>query len=133
MVPDNERALKRSAANWRAATIVVSLLLAATVGYAFYAIMDQGVTLAYRDAELERVQASQAFLERIVLRVTPASTRSHVLSIVREGDSLAFEKDGAVYAGGVGFYFDGAGRLACITAGYPAEQTHCAAFARADQ
>jgi len=112
---------------------VLGLLLIGTTAYAFWAIVDQGITIAYRDGSVGELQRSQAFLEQVVLRITPTTTRSQLLAIVRESDSLAFEKGGAIYAGGFGFYFDQAGKVSCVTAGYPAEETHCKAFARPDQ
>jgi hypothetical protein len=129
MIAQDELPIRRSLLNWRITAGVAFLLLAASILWSVYAALDAGVSLAYRDDELNNVQRAQTLLEAVVLRVSPSTTRSELIQLLRDLNAEPFEKEGGVHAEGLSFYFASNGGLACITSEYPPEETRCAQFA----
>ena len=132
MTSGDEGPLRRSLLKWRLAAIGLLVLLVLLLGASFYTVVDQGISLAYRDDELRRVQHAQALLEKIALRVSSSTTKPELLQLLREAEGEPFEKpeEGGVHAEGLSFYFTAEGSLACVTSDYPPEDTRCAQFAK---
>ena len=118
----------RSLRKWRITALLAVLLLVASVLWSAYAAFDAGVTLAYHDDSLRNLQEAHALLERIALRVSASTTKGELLTLLQELGVESFEKEGAVHAGALSFYFTSGSALACITSTYPPAGTPCAPF-----
>jgi hypothetical protein len=133
MEQTSEVSLRRSLRRWRVATVVCLFLIVGVAAVAIYAIMDQAVTLMYHDTELENMTRREALLEKVALHVSADTTKAQLMELVQEIDPLAFEKEGAIHAEDVGFYFNENGTLACIASRYPREDGPCAPFVKPER
>ncbi len=93
--------------------VLLALLLVATNAWWAYQLFDAGVSLAYRDASVERHRLAlvQALAVMPVL-ARPGHTRSDVLAAARAAapEAESFEKEGYVWVGRLGLSFDPSGR-----------------------
>jgi hypothetical protein len=120
---DSDARLRRSLRRWRIIAAGTAALLVATVAWSMHAGLDQGKTLAYLEGDFKNLQRTELLLERVVLRVSSSTTKAELLNLLGELGAEPFEKQGAVHADGLNFYFTPADTLACVTSSYPPPQS----------
>ncbi len=128
MNSDAETSIRRSLRKWRIAAISALVLLVASLAWSAYVTVDAGVTLTYQESSLRTLQDANALLEQILLRVSPSTTKPDLFRLLQELGVESFEKEGAIHAGVLSFYFGPNQRLACVTAAYVTGGTRCEQF-----
>ncbi len=106
-----------SRARWRRAFLAVLAAWLITAGWAAYALIDQGVTLAYQGDSYEHLRADLATLTALEPEVECDVTRPALLATLRRQHpgSLITAGDSTVGIGQLEFRFAADGRLRAIS------------------
>src|SRR5690606_4576968 len=95
---------------------ILALLLVITNGYWLYSVMDQGVTISYRDQQDYELEETRKQLMTVMPKLARNLSKEEVVSIASEqADQEVFEKDGCTWVGWIGLKFSEEGSLQSVS------------------
>jgi len=108
--------IRRSRARWRATFGVLAFISLLAIGTLGYAIVDQGVTLAYQEDSFRQTERSLAVLRELAPALGRRDTRAELLSFLRRGHPTALitATDSTVGIEDLVFRFGDDGRLTAV-------------------
>ncbi|WP_160154173.1 hypothetical protein [Microbulbifer sp. ALW1] len=86
--------------------VILGVLLIVSNLYWLYALMDNGITLTYRDQELHEYKETQKQLMSMLTDVAKNRSEEEIIEIAKKyTSSEPFEKEGCTWVGWLGFKF----------------------------
>ena len=109
--------MSRKALAW--ISVVIGLLLVVTNAWWFLKSLDSGTAAAYQQQQLATYDSALREATRLLAVSRPGLSKSELLAEAEEiSESDAFEKDGCVWVGSLGFKFDDRGKLIHVALGW---------------
>jgi hypothetical protein len=118
MPPEQEQQdVRRSRARWRRASVALLALLLVAVGWAAYALLDQGVTLTYERDSYDHLRRDVDVLARLAPVAPGGVSRGQLLDVLRRQHpgALITASDSTVGIGQLEFHFGADGRLRAVS------------------
>ena len=105
------------------AIVILVILLLGSNAFWIYQIIDQSITLSYRDQRVYELDATTRQLVDTLMDVGETVPRGEMIEIAtRHTQVEAFDKDGCTWVGWIGFRFNASNELVYVSAQASAEE-----------
>ncbi|KKA45994.1 MULTISPECIES: hypothetical protein [Salinivibrio] len=105
------------------AIFVLIILLVGTNAFWFYQALDSGITAAYRDDSIDKLQETQAQLMAAIPKLAASQEKAEIVAAFESvTDQETYEKEGCTWVGWVGLKFGDDDRLLAVSPSWSYQQ-----------